>query len=317
MRGAPVKSYRRVDRRRCCHEPSRAQDGGGPRWARRWSPLAAAVPTPAGQAEARLRQPRVLTMAHPNGGVPGPALASWADEVSRRSGGTLEIEFANGWRLGEPAYEAATIEDVRAGEIDMAWVGARAFDHVGVNSFQALVAPMLVDSYELQAAVFEAGIPEQMLEGLDEIELAGIGVLPGPMRKVLGVSKPFVRPADFAGAIVGSAGLGAGRADDAGHRRHAARRALERRSRRSRCLRATARLDRRQSLLGDRPVRDGQRQPVAASARDLHGPRHLRVAHPRATASLFETPPLRWSPMLSLNPGPRTTAQFRSSAARA
>jgi TRAP-type C4-dicarboxylate transport system substrate-binding protein len=85
----------------------------------------------------------------------------------------------------------------------MAWVGARAFDQVGVNSFQALVAPMLIDSHELQAAVFEAGIPAQMLEGLDNIDLAGIGVLPGPMRKVLGVAKPFVQAADFAGAIVG------------------------------------------------------------------------------------------------------------------
>ena len=62
---------------------------------------------------------------------------------------------------------------------------------------------MLVDSHDLQAAVFEAGIPEQMLQGLEDIDLAGIGVLPGPMRKVLGVSKPFLTPADFAGAVVG------------------------------------------------------------------------------------------------------------------
>ena len=42
-----------------------------------------------------------------------------------------------------------------------------------------------------------------MLEGVGELDLVGIGVLPGPMRKLLGVSKPFVRPADFEGEAVG------------------------------------------------------------------------------------------------------------------
>jgi TRAP-type C4-dicarboxylate transport system substrate-binding protein len=147
-------------------------------------------------------EPQALTMAQPNG-EPPPQLLSWAEEVIDLSGGTLEIEFKDAWRIGETDYESRTIEDVKAGKVDMGWVGARAFDTVGVNSFQALVAPLLVDSHDLQAAVFEAGIPDQMLEGVEEIDLVGIGVLPGPMRKVLGVSKPFVEPADFAGTIVG------------------------------------------------------------------------------------------------------------------
>ena len=41
-----------------------------------------------------------------------------------------------------------------------------------------------------------------MLEGVSELDLVGIGV-PGQMRKPLGVSKPFVRPADFEGEVVG------------------------------------------------------------------------------------------------------------------
>jgi TRAP-type C4-dicarboxylate transport system substrate-binding protein len=146
--------------------------------------------------------PRVLTMANPNQDR-AAQLVSWAEEVSRLSGGTLAIEFKDAWRIGEPRYEAGTLEDVRAGKADLAWVGARAFDTVGVTSLQALVAPMLVDSYDLEAKVFEQGIPERMLDGVGELDLVGIGVLPGPMRKLLGVSKPFVRPADFAGQVVG------------------------------------------------------------------------------------------------------------------
>ncbi len=146
-------------------------------------------------------EPRVLTMASQSG--PPSELTAFADEVNRRSNGTLRVEFKAGWRLGEPTHEAGTIEDVRAGEVDMAWVGARVFDTVGVKSFQALAAPLLIDSYELEAKVFEQGIPRQMLESVSDLDLVGIGVLPGPMRKVLGVSQAFTRPADFAGQVVG------------------------------------------------------------------------------------------------------------------
>ena len=53
--------------------------------------------------------------------------------------------------------QAGTLEDVKTGKVDMAWVGARAFDTVGVTSFQALVAPLLIDSYDLEAKVFNEG----------------------------------------------------------------------------------------------------------------------------------------------------------------
>lgn len=144
-----------------------------------------------------------LTFAQPNDGAPPPQLQSWADQVDRLTDGTVAIEFQNAWRIGETEYEIGTLEDVRAGEVDLAWVGARALDRIGVTSFQALLAPLLVDSHELQRAVFEAGIPEEMLGAVSEAELVGVGVLPGPMRKVLGIDKPFVSPADFEGAVVG------------------------------------------------------------------------------------------------------------------
>ena len=36
-----------------------------------------------------------------------------------------------------------------------------------------------------------------------DIELVGIGALPGPMRKLLGISEPLVDPANFVGKTVG------------------------------------------------------------------------------------------------------------------
>ena len=148
-------------------------------------------------------EPTVLTFAQGIDGAPPPQLVLWAEEVGRLTDGAIEIRFENAWRLGDVNFEAATLEDVQAGEVDLAWVGARVFDRLGVTSFQALMAPLLVDSHDLQRAVFEDGIPEEMLAGVEQLDLVGVGILPGPMRKTLGIEAPFVAPADFAGKVVG------------------------------------------------------------------------------------------------------------------
>src|SRR5262245_531052 len=130
-------------------------------------------------------------------------MLAFGQEVERLSAGTLKIEFRPEWRMDEVEFEAGTVADVQAGRFDIGWLGARVFDEVGVTSFQALLAPLLIDSHDLQEAVFEAGIPGEMLAGLDTVGLTGIGVLPGPMRKVLGVSKPMTAPSDFTGTTIG------------------------------------------------------------------------------------------------------------------
>jgi TRAP-type C4-dicarboxylate transport system substrate-binding protein len=150
------------------------------------------------------RPPVVLRFASFTGDIQ-PQLRVFAGEVVRRSEGTLRIEFEREWRGGDPDAERGTIEDVKAGKVDMAWVGARVFDRFGVRSFQALLAPLLVDSYELEARVFEGGIPADMLAGVDDLGVVGIGVLPGPMRKLLGASHPFLGPSDFDDQLVGGA----------------------------------------------------------------------------------------------------------------
>ncbi len=150
-------------------------------------------------------EPVVLTFASNNRGLPSQ-IAEFLDQVARRGDGDVQLDYIDGWREGESEQEAGLIADVRDGEVDIAWVGARGFDSVGVTSFQALVAPFLVDSYDLQDDVFAAGIPMRMLQGLDELGLTGIGVLPGPLRQIVGIDHAFVMPADFAGEIVGTSG---------------------------------------------------------------------------------------------------------------
>ena len=151
---------------------------------------------------AEKEEPVVLTFASITGNVP-QQLQVFEEEVVRRSDGTLRIEFQSEWRGGDPDAERGTIVDVVDGKVDMAWAGARVFDRLGVRSFQALLAPLLVDSYELEGRVFESEIPTTMLDGVENLGIVGVGVLPGPMRKVLGLSHPLLEPSDFDGQVIG------------------------------------------------------------------------------------------------------------------
>ena len=149
-------------------------------------------------------EPTALTLTMANGLYRPEELQPFADEVARLSGGKMRIEFRDRW-LGWPWHrrESAVIHDVAAGKADLGWVGSRVWDDVGISSFNALHAPLLVDSYALQAEVLESGIPGEMLKALEPLRLVGLGILPGPLRKPLGAERPLTRPSDFRGQRIG------------------------------------------------------------------------------------------------------------------
>ena len=140
----------------------------------------------------RRPDPVVLTLANHEDSTLD--LQEFALAVQRLSQGSLRIEFKNRWRESEVDYEPRTIEDVRDGKTDLAKVSARAFDVVGVNSLQPLVAPFAVDSYALQREVLLGGMTPRMLAGVERLDLVGIALLPGELRRPLGASRPLVGP---------------------------------------------------------------------------------------------------------------------------
>jgi TRAP-type transport system periplasmic protein len=146
-------------------------------------------------------QPVVLTLANSDG--VSWELDGFAGEVQRLSAGTMRIDIKSRWRFGQVQYENGLIEDVRAGRADLGVAGSRAWDSVGVNSFRALNAPLLITSYALQDRVLRSPMIGQMLQGLQQLGLAGIGVLPGPLRKPLGIARPLLKPSDYAGLRFG------------------------------------------------------------------------------------------------------------------
>src|SRR5262249_41052184 len=89
--------------------------------------------------------------------------------------------------------------DVAAGRYSLGVVGTRVFDTLGVDSFQALSAPLLIDSYPMEQAVIDSGIPARMMSALDKVGVTGLGVLADGLRKPIAVRKPLLDPADWRG----------------------------------------------------------------------------------------------------------------------
>ena len=142
----------------------------------------------------------VLRMATVNGEAGyNPAVTELLGRVEARSNGnvTIEMEF----RVGEFEADAEQqiVREVADGTYDLGVVGTRVFDTLGVTSFQALDAPMLIDSYAVEAAVIEGDIPTQMLRSLDALQVSGLGVLADGLRKPIAVEKPFLGPNDWRG----------------------------------------------------------------------------------------------------------------------
>jgi TRAP-type C4-dicarboxylate transport system substrate-binding protein len=113
----------------------------------------------------------------------------------------LTIEIDSDWQDANAASdtEQRVVDAVVAGELDLGFVGTRAFTELGVTSLDALTAPFLVDSYDLQQAVLDSDVPERMLSGLEELDVTGLAVAAGSLRRPLGVDGALLSPEDFAG----------------------------------------------------------------------------------------------------------------------
>jgi TRAP-type C4-dicarboxylate transport system substrate-binding protein len=152
--------------------------------------------------------PVVLRMASPYYDEPRvytPPVFDFVDEVEQFSGGNLRVEMVYRAADDQPEYsiqpdgEQQVVRAIADGQADLAWAGTRVFDTFGLAGFRALHAPLLVDSYGLQAAILDSEIPDRMLTELEEIDVVGLGVLAGGLRKPVGVDGPLLGPDDYAG----------------------------------------------------------------------------------------------------------------------
>jgi len=150
-------------------------------------------------------EPVVLRMANTAGDLEVvPLIKDFVSQVRQRSGGNVRIEVVHRWGDFAADAEQQAVRDVAAGKADLGWAGTRVFDTMGVSSFQALQAPMLIDSYALEHAVVASDIPDQMMQGLNKVGVRGFGTLANGLRRPIAVKQPMLGLADWRGMTFGT-----------------------------------------------------------------------------------------------------------------
>lgn len=139
-----------------------------------------------------------LTLLNANDSLEGvPAVQRFVDRVNELSKGALTIDVRS-TNDGQAGSEQRVVGDVVANHSQLAWVGTRVWDLLGVRSFRALHAPMLIDSYPLEAAVLRTDLPATMLAGLDGHGVVGLALLADNLRYPA-AKRPLRDPEDFRG----------------------------------------------------------------------------------------------------------------------
>jgi TRAP-type C4-dicarboxylate transport system substrate-binding protein len=150
-------------------------------------------------------EPVVLRLANSYGDLyDAPEVGGFMSRVEARSGGNLRIRTMDHWGDYAPDAEQRVVRAVAAGEADLGWAGTRAFDMLGTTSFQALQAPMLIDSYALERTVVASDLPGRMMEGLNRVGVRGLGVLADGLRKPIAVKHPVLGVGDWRGITFGT-----------------------------------------------------------------------------------------------------------------
>ncbi|MDX6480514.1 MAG: TRAP-type transport system periplasmic protein [Gaiellaceae bacterium] len=144
-----------------------------------------------------------LVFANAYGSVKSvPELSGFFANVKSTRG--LRLECVNGWTKPDDRDEERTVlEDVANGAADLAWVGARAVGAVlGIRSLEALHAPLLFPDETAVSRFLSSAPVEPLLTPLREAGLVGLALLPGGLRRPLGITAPLVSPDDWRGKVI-------------------------------------------------------------------------------------------------------------------
>jgi TRAP-type C4-dicarboxylate transport system substrate-binding protein len=159
--------------------------------------------SPAGNSGG-LPAPVTLTLGVPDSaGTPAESadITSFARLVRQLSDGRMTIRIM--WEVTQATNpEPATAALVRAGTVDLGWIGARAWDTLGVRSLQALQAPFLIDSYPLLDAVLRSPMASDILAGLNRAGYTGLGLYPDQLRHPAGFRKSLASLRELRGARI-------------------------------------------------------------------------------------------------------------------
>lgn len=158
---------------------------------------------PGGSASTAAPVTLSLGTGDPRGRPDTAVVEHFAEQVDQLSDGAMRIEItwqAAGESGGADEFEQGVVAQVQAGDLDLGWVAARVWDTVDVPSFQALQAPFLITDQDLLGQVLASPISDEMLVGLEEVGLVGLGLFPDQLRHPVGYAEPLRSVDDFDGA---------------------------------------------------------------------------------------------------------------------
>jgi TRAP-type transport system periplasmic protein len=130
-------------------------------------------------------------------------LKEYIAAVSRLSQGSIKLELREGWRAQDIEYDRGTVADVRADKVDLAKVDVHSLDVLGVDGFQAVTAPFLVDRLALEDEVLASRLPGEMLASVSHLRVDGLAMLPGELQRPFGLARRLLKPSDYRGAVIG------------------------------------------------------------------------------------------------------------------
>jgi len=146
----------------------------------------------------------VLTLAStPPDISDNPPVDYFVRRVAQLSNGALRVRTFNQWGDFAPDSEARVVRGVAAGKADLGWAGSRVFDTLGVSSFRALSAPLLINSYPLERALLNSDTPTRMLPAITAMHVSPLAMLGDGLRHPVAVHRPLLGAADWRGLAIG------------------------------------------------------------------------------------------------------------------
>jgi TRAP-type C4-dicarboxylate transport system substrate-binding protein len=173
------------------------------------APQAAATPVGPSAPGATPTQVEPITLrmavADQEGRPSDPYVHEFINQVKTLSNGNIDVKPT--WDAGAettPSFEQGVVTVVKAGEYDLGLAGSRAWDGLGVTTFQALQAPFLIDNDALSEAVASSDIATRMLDRLSPAGMAGLALWPEDLRHPfsMNLDQPILLPKDLEGLSV-------------------------------------------------------------------------------------------------------------------
>jgi TRAP-type C4-dicarboxylate transport system substrate-binding protein len=135
------------------------------------------------------------------GADPGVA-PEFVAQLTRVSRGRVRAKLVH-YDSGATDVDQRVARDLAAGRIDVADVGARAWESLGVAGPSAFQSPFLIGSDALlDRATADPRVARPILQSLDELNVTGLALAPAGVRYLFSVKRPLDTPRAFAGARV-------------------------------------------------------------------------------------------------------------------